>query len=62
MQKLLFSLSVQNEEIPYKNSGFGNFCTEFIVLEFLHQTNLRVSEIHWQNPRTPGACDTHVSM
>ena len=24
-KKLLFSLSVQNEEIPYKNSGFGNF-------------------------------------
>ena len=45
-KKLLFSLSVQNEEIPYKNSWFRNFfCTEFIVLGFLHQTNLKVSEI-----------------
>ena len=62
-KKLLFSLSVQNEEIPYKNSGFGNFFVRnSLFLEFLHQTNLRVSEIHWQNPRTPGACDTHVSM
>ena len=44
-KKLLFSLSVQNEEIPYKNSGFGNFFVRnSLFLEFLHQTNLRVSE------------------
>ena len=44
--KLLFSLSVQNEEIPYKNSGFGNFFVRnSLFLEFLRQTNLRVSEI-----------------
>ncbi len=44
--KLLFSLSVQNEEIPYKNFGFRNF---FVRNSFfggdLRQTNLRVSEI-----------------
>ena len=45
-KKLLFSLSVQNEEIPYKNSGFGNFFVRnSLFLEFLRQTNLRVSEI-----------------
>ena len=45
-KKLLFSLSVQNEEIPYKNSGFGNFFVRnSLFLEFLHQTNLKVSEI-----------------
>ena len=45
-KKLLFSLSVQNEEIPYKNSEFGNFFVRnSLFLEFLHQTNLRVSEI-----------------
>ena len=45
-KKLLFSLSVQNEEIPYKNSGFGNFFVRnSLFLEFLHQTNLKVSEM-----------------
>jgi len=35
-KKLLFSLSVQNEEIPYKNSGFGNFFVRnSLFLEFL---------------------------
>ena len=44
-KKLLFSLSVQNEEIPYKNSGFWNFFVRnSLFLEFLHQTNLRVSK------------------
>ena len=45
-KKLLFSLSVQNEEIPYKNSGFGNFFVRnSLFLEFLHQTNLKVKWI-----------------
>ena len=44
-KKPLFSLRVQNEEIPYKNSGFRNFFVRnSLFLEFLHQTNLRVSE------------------
>jgi len=43
-KKPLFSLNVQNEEIPYKNSGFGNFFVRnSLFLEFLHQTNLKVT-------------------
>ena len=38
-KKQLFSLSVQNEEIPYKNSWFGNFFVRnSLFLGFLHQT------------------------
>ena len=43
-KKLLFSLSVQNEEIPYKNSGFGNFFVRnSLFLGYLRQTKLKVS-------------------
>ena len=42
--KLLFSLSVQNEEIPYKNFGFRNFFVRNSFFGgYLRQTNLRVS-------------------
>ena len=45
-KKPLFSLRVQNEEIPYKNSGFRNFFVRnSLLLGYLRQTNLRVSEI-----------------
>ena len=38
-KKLLFSLSVQNEEIPYKNSWFGNFFVRnSLFFRVLHQT------------------------
>ena len=57
-KKLLFSLSVQNEEIPYKNSGFGNFFVRnSLFLEFLHQTNLRVtSHAKIERNTSVGAC------
>ena len=56
--KLLFSLSVQNEEIPYKNSGFGNFFVRnSLFLEFLRQTNLRVtSHAKIERNTSVGAC------
>ena len=45
-KKRLFSLSVQNEEIPYKNSWFRNFFVRnSLFLGYLRQTNLRVTEI-----------------
>ena len=57
-KKLLFSLSVQNEEIPYKNSGFGNFFVRnSLFLEFLRQTNLRVtSHAKIERNTSVGAC------
>ena len=43
-KKRLFSLSVQNEEIPYKNSWFRNFFVRnSLFLGYLRQTNLKVT-------------------
>ena len=54
-KKLLFSLSVQNEEIPYKNSGFGNFFVRnSLFLGFLHQTGELRKHSHSREQERPG--------
>ena len=54
-KKLLFSLSVQNEEIPYKNSWFRNFFVRnSLFLGFLHQTGELRKHSRARKQESPG--------
>ena len=54
-KKQLFSVSVQNEEIPYKNSWFRNFFVRnSLFLGFLHQTGELRKHSHAREQERPG--------
>ena len=54
-KKLLFSLSVQNEDIPYKNFWFRNFFVRnSLFLGFLHQTGELRKHSHAREQERPG--------